>query len=48
MSRNPHFLLPGVQQHVIQRGHNREPSFFAEEDFQRYLHNVHEAVLEKS
>jgi putative transposase len=30
-------VLPGVPQHVIQRGHNREPCFFAEEDHRRYL-----------
>ena len=46
MSRKPRFLLPGVPQHVIQRGHNREPCFFAEEDYQRYLHDLHEAALE--
>jgi putative transposase len=45
MSRKPRFVLPGVPQHVIQRGHNREPCFFAEEDYQRYLHDVHEAAL---
>lgn len=45
MSRKPRFLLPGVPQHVIQRGHNREPCFFAEEDYQRYLHDAHEAAL---
>ncbi len=45
MSRKPRFLLPGMPQHVIQRGHNREPCFFAEEDYQRYLHDAHEAAL---
>ena len=45
MSRKPRFLLPGVPQHVIQRGHHREPCFFAEEDYQRYLHDLHEAAL---
>lgn len=32
MPRKPHFVLPGVPQHVIQRGNNREPCFYAEED----------------
>jgi len=38
-------VLPGVPQHVVQRGHNREPGFFAEADYQRYLHDFHEAAL---
>ena len=27
MPRKPRFTLPGVPQHVIQRGNNREPCF---------------------
>ncbi len=46
MSRKPRFLLPGMPQHVIQRGHNREPCFFAEADYQRYLHDLYAAALE--
>lgn len=45
MSRKPRFVLPGVPQHVIQRGHNRESCFFAEDDYHRYLHDLHEASL---
>lgn len=45
MSRKPRFVLPGVPQHVIQRGHNREPCFFADEDYQRYLRDLHKAAL---
>jgi putative transposase len=45
MSRKPRFVLPGVPQHVIQRGHNREPCFFAEADYHRYLHDFHQAAL---
>ena len=45
MSRKPRFVLPGVPQHVVQRGHNREPCFFAEADYQRYLHDVHQAAV---
>ena len=37
MARRPRFNLPGIPQHVIQRGNNREPCFFAEEDYRRYL-----------
>ena len=45
MSRKPRFNLPGVPQHVIQRGHNREPCFFTEGDYHRYLRDFHEAAL---
>ena len=30
MPRKPRFTLPGIPQHVIQRGNNREPCFLAE------------------
>ena len=36
MARQPRFTLPGIPQHIIQRGHNREPCFYAEEDYCRY------------
>jgi putative transposase len=37
MSRPPRYSLPGVPQHVIQRGHNRQPIFFHEDDYRFYL-----------
>ena len=37
MARKPRINLPGIPQHVIQRGHNREPCFYAEEDYSAYL-----------
>ena len=37
MARKPRFNLPGVPQHVIQRGNNREPCFYSEEDYFAYL-----------
>ena len=43
MARKPRFTLPGVPQHVIQRGNNREPCFFASEDFRFYLDCLKEA-----
>jgi putative transposase len=43
MARKPRFSLPGVPQHIIQRGNNREPCFFAEEDFRCYLDCLKEA-----
>lgn len=44
MARKPRFNLPGVPQHIIQRGNNREPCFFAVEDYQRYLADLNEAA----
>lgn len=40
MPRKPRFTLPGVPQHVIQRGNNREPCFLAEPDYRRYLEDL--------
>jgi putative transposase len=44
--RKPRFTLPGVPQHVIQRGNNREPCFLAEMDYRRYLEDL-QTVAEK-
>ena len=44
MARKPRFILPGVPQHIIQRGNNREPCFYAVEDYARYLHDLSEAA----
>lgn len=38
MPRRPRIKLPGYPQHLVQRGVNREPCFFAEEDYHGYLH----------
>jgi len=40
MARKPRFNLPGIPQHVIQRGNNREPCFYAEQDYFRYLDDL--------
>jgi len=40
MARKPRFGLPGIPQHVIQRGNNREPCFLAEADYRRYLDDL--------
>ncbi len=37
MARLPRLNLPGVPQHVIQRGNNREACFFEEQDYKVYL-----------
>jgi hypothetical protein len=33
--RQPRIDLPGVAQHVIQRGNDRQPCFFTDADYQR-------------
>ena len=38
MPRRPRIKLADVPQHVVQRGINREPCFFADEDYHLYLH----------
>jgi putative transposase len=40
MPRKPRFTLPGIPQHVIQRGNHREPCFLAEQDYRRYLEDL--------
>jgi len=45
MPRKPRFQFAGVPQHVIQRGNNREPCFYAEADYRRYLSDCHEAAI---
>ena len=37
MPRRPRIHLPGIPQHVIQRGVDRQPVFFSDEDCQFYL-----------
>ena len=44
MARQPRFTIPGIPQHIIQRGNNREPCFYAEEDYLRYRHDLTEAA----
>ncbi len=36
MARQPRFNIADVTQHVIQRGNNRQPIFFADADYARY------------
>ena len=38
MPRRPRLHIADYPHHVIQRGHNRAACFFAEEDYQAYLH----------
>lgn len=45
MPRPPRLDLPGVAQHVIQRGNDRQPCFFTADDYRRYLHDLNEIAL---
>ncbi len=47
MPRQPRYDLPGLPQHVIQRGNNRQAVFFDEGDCRRYLDDLNE-VAEKT
>jgi putative transposase len=42
MARLPRICLPGIPQHVIQRGNNRQACFGSDEDFVAYAHWLEE------
>ena len=42
MPRRARLSIPGIPWHIIQRGNNRSVCFYAEEDFQFYLHFLNE------
>lgn len=44
MPRRPRIHLDGVPLHIVQRGHNRGPCFFGEENYHAYLHWLGEAA----
>lgn len=44
MARKPRFNLVGIPQHIIQRGNNREPCFYAKKDYTRYLHDLNKSA----
>jgi putative transposase len=46
MPRRPRIHLDDIPLHIVQRGHNREPCFFAEDDYASYLHWLSEALAE--
>ena len=45
MPRSKRLDLPGVAQHVVQRGNDRQPCFFRGADYTRYLQDLREASL---
>ena len=46
MARQPRLDLPGISQHIVQRGNNRLPCFLDDDDRQRYLTLLREALLD--
>ena len=44
MPRKPRMYLPGVPCHIIQRGNNRDATFFAEQDYHFYLECLSDAI----
>ena len=37
MARRARNVVPGQAMHIIQRGNNRQATFYAEEDYRKYL-----------
>jgi len=46
MPRRSRIQIDHVPLHIVQRGHNREPCFFTEDDYASYLHWLYEALTE--
>jgi len=44
MARPKRLWMKGVPQHVVQRGNNRQATFFCDDDFRFYLECLKEAV----
>ena len=41
----PRFNLVGISQHVIRRGNNQEPYVYSNDDYVRYLQDLHDATV---
>ena len=48
MPRKPRLHLVGIAQHRVQRGHNREPCFFAEDNYRRSLDDLHASAVKQA
>jgi putative transposase len=46
MPRQPRYFIPGIPQHVIARGNDRQAVFFREEDYERYLAALRRAATD--
>lgn len=47
MPRRPRLDLANIPQHIVQRGNDRQPCFFSESDYQRYLTELREITLKE-
>lgn len=45
MPRQPRIDLAHIPQHIVQRGNDRQPCFFTEDDYKHYLINLREISL---
>lgn len=45
MARRPRLTVPGIPWHIIQRGNNRGPCFYTDNDYQRYLDTLREQAV---
>ena len=45
MPRRPRLDLPHITQHIVQRGNDRQPCFFADLDYERYCSDLREISL---
>ena len=43
MARLPRIIVPGLPLHIIQRGNNKQATFFSAEDYHKYLEALKEA-----
>jgi putative transposase len=48
MARMPRIVVPGQALHVIQRGNNRQPVFYHDEDYRTYLETLQQAAVSHS
>jgi putative transposase len=46
MASQPRLDLPGIPRHIVQRGNNRLPCFLDDDDRQRYLALLREALID--
>lgn len=46
MPRRPRVHMDGIPLHIVQRGHNREPCFFYEDDYRSYLYWLGKVLTE--
>ena len=37
MARQPRIVIPGQAMHIVQRGNNRQATFYAKDDYRKYL-----------